>query len=302
MKRKVATPAAFALVVLAMAASPVFSLHPPPEATATAKKGPVQLTLRLYRKKVKAKKSLWYQIELKNVGKEKIAVDDRIFLDPWQMHQNCSKQQGIYFEVQAVRFSDGSTPEKNPPKPYDVPFQRQIGAQGVHYDFFSGVAESEGKAVNAELKKLEVTWEKDGFSQVQKELARDRFWSDWNEKKRNTEDEAKRLWLAPGASTTTIAWAFEGEPETLDKINRLKAAGVKGPEFEKNIERFHEIDGVENQIGDYTQLWDYEFEKSGKYRIRAIYDRDVGYEAKELARSPWYVRIKTPFIDFEVLK
>lgn len=52
----------------------------------TTQKGPVRLTLRIYNTKVKPDRSLWYILELKNVGKEALRVDARCLslevLDP----------------------------------------------------------------------------------------------------------------------------------------------------------------------------------------------------------------------------
>lgn len=62
-----------------------------------------------------------------------------------------------------------------------------------------------------------------------------------------------------------------------------------------------EMSDEEPQVGNYAQLFDIHTRPLGKYKIRAVYDYDVGYTAKELAASPWYVEVKTPFIEFEVL-
>jgi hypothetical protein len=67
--------------------------HLPAEAEVTASSGPVQLTLRIYKTKRKAKKkagqsfdpesSLLYQLELKNIGKKRFLVTSIFFSKPW---------------------------------------------------------------------------------------------------------------------------------------------------------------------------------------------------------------------------
>ena len=66
---------------------------------AQAAKGPVQISFRLNKTTVKVGESLFYKLELKNLGKKKMRVWDRTFKDPWVMPQNCQSKSGIYFEV-----------------------------------------------------------------------------------------------------------------------------------------------------------------------------------------------------------
>ena len=288
---------------MAPACVPAFALHPPPEAAAVGKKGPVQITLRLLKTTVQVKKSLWFQLELKNIGKEKLRVPDRIFRDMWQLYRNCYDQDQTYIEVQAVRSADGKPIKDASPKPY----LRSEGPPPVfypHYEYLGGPDDPAlGKQVNDRLDKLEAQWTKEGLSELQKKVKRHDFWSDWNRELRNEEDRAKSFWLAPGASTATYAWTYPGPyhindvEEDLGPIRDAKASG----------DTTHDPDGllaeydIEKQVDNYAQLWFFQFEKPGRYKVRAVYDWDVGYDRQRLARSPGYIRVRTPYIEFEVL-
>jgi hypothetical protein len=93
-------------------------------------------------------------------------------------------------------------------------------------------------------------------------------------------EDPPAFWMEPGASTTTTAWvshdrsdAFAGSPD-------------------------------QGLIGDFAQLSRYDL-PPGKYRIRAIYDEysDPEYFKKNHIRAEdWFVLVKTPYIDFEILQ
>lgn len=287
-------PAAMLITALAVlfVAFPGFSLNQPPAATSTAKNGPIQITLRLYKTTVERERSLWYQIELKNVGKEKIKVTDKIFRDPWAMHENIFRRAGIYLDVTAPpgRYLDAHWP---PHKADGKSPQLRRGAGTVRYEYAekSGVSPADGKAANEKLDRLEAKWKKEGLSETQKTVARHDFWSAWNEELMRKEDEANVFWLKPGASTTTLAWSYRD----LDPyaVHSGKDANVQDEE---------------KQIGGYAQLWSYLLFYTGKHKIRAVYDYGVGDEERALDKkygggaSPWRLEVRTPEIEFEVVK
>jgi len=67
----------------------------PAEAEVKASSGPVELTLRIYKTKIRAHKSLYYQIVLKNIGAKAFPAVDAAFRDPWaQRHP-----EGVYLDV-----------------------------------------------------------------------------------------------------------------------------------------------------------------------------------------------------------
>jgi hypothetical protein len=85
--------------------------------------------------------------------------------------------------------------------------------------------------------------------------------------------EAQAFWMEPGASTATIPYAVGNRAHSGDPI------------------------------GNFAELTNYDL-PPGKYRIRAVYDLyspPEFYRKNHLAADAWEVRVKTPFVDFEVL-
>ena len=78
-----------------------FGAGPKAEKEVTARKGSIQLTLRLYKTKLKKEyfSNLWYQLELKNVGKKAIFIADKLFEDPKYMWDASRARYGVYIEV-----------------------------------------------------------------------------------------------------------------------------------------------------------------------------------------------------------
>ncbi|MEQ1918462.1 MAG: hypothetical protein ABL955_04630, partial [Elusimicrobiota bacterium] len=128
-----------------------------------AAKGPVQITFHLYKTTVKAEKSLWYKLELKNISKKKLRVDDWIFKDPWAMLANCQHKFGIYFEIL---------------DPKGKPLSVRPGGDVVHFDW----EPKEGELLpytaeeHKEIDALRVGWKKRGLTDQQQHLAL----NDWN--------------------------------------------------------------------------------------------------------------------------
>ncbi|HXS99866.1 MAG TPA: hypothetical protein VN915_04280 [Elusimicrobiota bacterium] len=93
--------------------------------------------------------------------------------------------------------------------------------------------------------------------------------------------EPSAFWLEPGASTATVAWSYQDAYEI-----RLGNSAIK-------------------PVGDFAELYYYVL-PPGTYRIRAVYDAWVSpdyYPTKSnLKPDEWNVRVKTPFIDFEILR
>jgi len=243
------------------------------ETQVTAAKGPVQITLRVHKTTVKAEKSLWYKLELKNIGKKKILIEDRFYKDAWVIHENSKVQRRLYLEV--------TDPQGKLLK------VRRVGAGQSTFDWepkrgemvpFSPEEQREFDAVVADLKKRGLTAQEQSIAL-----------SDWNSKNNDKKnmaelsDPAKQLWLPPGASTTTFAWAYTDPDEYAD----------------------HSTDEI--QIGDYTQLWSFKLAKPGTYCIRAIYNHasSKSHQKEMAARyqlypEDWEVEVKTPCVKFTV--
>ena len=88
--------------------------------------------------------------------------------------------------------------------------------------------------------------------------------------------------LAPGTSTSTVAWVLQDE-----------LAIMEGKPFRQ-------------PVGKYTELVVFDFSPSGKYRIRAVYDyRPSGWLIKysrehRIHPRPEQVMVATPFVELEV--
>ncbi len=235
-----------------------------------AAKGPVQITLRVQKTTLKAKDSLWYKIELKNIGKKKMLVYDRIFKDRNAIHVNSRMKRGIYLEV----LDPAGKPLRVKWGNYRLRYDWE-GPEGVDYLF----TPEEKKEFMAQKD----GWKKKGMTEQEQSIA----WSGWiNElySKKNVEelsDPAKRFWLSPGASTGTFAWADMGPddyPGRTDDEDSLRQG--------------------------YTELWIYKFHDPGKYRIRAIYDHALSakyLKDRKLGPNDERILFETPFIEFEVL-
>lgn len=246
------------------------------KARVTAAEGPVQISLRLHATRVHVGKSLWYKLELKNIGKRRLRLFDRAFLDPWTMHKNCRERRGVYLEI---LLPDGK------------PLWVRSGGGQVAWDYAPKPGQTKVVLTpkeKKELRDLEADAIKLGWTAQQKSIALGE-WNDRHHRQKQREEMSnsnKQLWLSPGASTSTLAWAY----------------------------RTPKIDGIadhpdeEPQIGDFTQLWSYAFPFPGTYRVRAVYDHAMpeAYKKRfpdEARKAPRYGAVKaaTPYIQFEVL-
>lgn len=239
-------------------------------AQVTAAKGPAQITLRLQKTTVKVKDSLWYKLELKNIGKQKILVDDRIFKDPYAIHVYSKSRYGLYLEIidssgELLKVKWGN---------YRLRYDWE-GPEGVEYSY----TPEEKK----ELSMLDAQWKKSGMTEQQQSIA----WTEWanelysRKNKEELRDPARQHWLNPGASTATFAWITPGE--IIDYPGRS--------------------DDEESLRQGYAELWIYQFFKAGKYRIRAVYDHSLSeqfLEKHKISPDAARVKFKTPFIEFTV--
>lgn len=238
-----------------------------------AKKGPVQITFRLQKTTVRVKRSLWYKIDLKNVGKENIGIEDRVFRDPYEMHHNSRTKFGLYLEILDSK---------------GKPLKVKMGDYRAKYDWepagddYYRFSAKEKKEIMA----LQDKWKKSGMSEQEQSIAYDGWIRDLKNKKNEAElrDPAHQHWLAPGASTATFAWSDRGPGDYPGRS-----------------------EDDESLSQGYTELWEYRLLRPGKYRIRAVYNYDQPGETRALFAKhghtlpSWWVRTDSPFIDFEVV-
>lgn len=255
---------------------PGTSTQLPAEAEVTASSGPVQLTLRIYKTTIKARKDflqpfeddkhLLYQIELKNIGKNRFLVtDDEMFRVP-----------GAYIVCESTtRFGtciDVLGPDGK--HPYFSALYFAADNHPFDYGILPEPDDKEGLALKA-------TWEKAGLT-IQ-EIG-SRFLERARRMLKEPPLEEKRpdppLWLAPGASTSTLAWVHR------DRVELINGKPMRAP-----VGQFSELDVLNSS-------------KPGKYRIRAVYNHEHQPEMVRKYELRVYeddVRVATPYIEFEVV-
>jgi hypothetical protein len=239
-----------------------------------ASKNPVQIVLKARDTKLKVGQSLWYKLELKNVGKEKFRVEDRNFQDPWAVHENSRLKHGLYLEILGPNGKRLLIRTAG-----DRPRHAWEAREGEDYRF--------SPEESLELKALTKEWDTRGMTAQQKAIAQAAWLDGLIDKKNLAEDKdpAHQIWLAPGRSTTTFAWADRGTGDYTGRAEDDRALGE-----------------------GYTQLWSYSFLRPGKYRVRAVYDHARPESNEDFKRkygtglAPAWVKVKTPFLEFEVVK
>ena len=247
-----------------------------PEAEATASTGPIQLTFRLYKKTVKAQASefdttLWGQIELKNVGKNKFLIQDDVFYEP-----------GLIKDVTESYLS----------RTYVEIVDSQGKRIGVYRPWRDEIVDDNSPAPSPTLAQVQKSkkanemiarWRQQGLSSME---IRDRF-SEY-QRSQSSRDETESLLLRyadshsellPGQSTMTMASAHAH-------------AGLQDVPLGK-------------ATGQFTALNSYAL-KPGNYRIHAIYDHTRSERMKRMEKTfPPHetdVRVETPYISFEVVR
>lgn len=251
------------------------------EAVAVGVKGPLELTLRVYKTKIKSEEeSLWYQVQLRNLGAKDIPILDPAFMGPSPVELHSSVGASLW-----VTGPDGK-PLKPAPRPGGgavlVPGSPSWPIQeGDRRD-----KATQQKVIDTMFADRAVLRRREEYTQQlektklsEKEIIRrvDKF----NEQHPLSTDNAERrpsphILLKPGASITSVASAQEATPQ----------AGLP--------------------LG-YTEFWGYWYTKPGKYRIKARFDRRqrgwvVEYDKSHgIPPSEDAVLVETAAIEFEVL-
>jgi hypothetical protein len=239
----------------------------PAQAEVKASSGPIELSFLVHKTDIKAGETLWQQIRIRNIGDMEITVGDRIFRDPRELRKQSRSSYCIYLEA---RGPDG--------RPLEVQFNPSAD-QGSDISFgVSGLLEVEGPKEQAMLN----GWKKQGLSprEINTKLI------DFNTKKQRAAEISQQrpvFKLLPGQSVESKSAFFFS---LTDKINHKQAP---------------------TPIGDFAQVDFFEFDKPGKYQIRAVYDLAPTKESIEIDRKfhhgshPEEVLIGTPWVSITVL-
>ncbi len=251
------------------------------EAETTGTKGPLELTLRVFKTGIKSRQeSLWYQVRLRNVGKEEIAIFDEPFL--------ASTPIDTYRGAGAVLWVSGPdgkalrsmpslgggavlTPDSPswPIQPGDT--RGDATKKKVIDDMWAD------RAILRRRVELEEQLEKKGVSP--KERAQQIL--EFEKAHPNSTDNLKRepsphVILQPGASITSIPW-------------------TERPKSDPRIQR------------DFTEFTGYWYSEPGKYRIKAFFDNRSSdivenyYKEHGIPPRKDSVLVETSEIEFEVL-
>lgn len=162
-----------------------------PEAEAKGTKAPIELTLRLFQKKIKVDESLWGQIELKNVGKSDIIVIDDIFFKPGPFPDPLDVKTPIYVEV--------TDAEGKPVHPrHWAPIARK-----TVWSKLSDTDPAEDKKVGD----LIADWRKAGLSKDQIDGKLLEYSRDRGSERKMTERAKRNSAIKPGSSIKTPRWA-----------------------------------------------------------------------------------------------
>ncbi len=160
-------------------------LVPPPIAEVSDSSGPVKLTLRVYKTRIKLNEPLWFQIEVKSVGKGHILVRDAAFEDASEL---CSPGRfGVRLEI---RGPDGRQPYRFTPA-----VKHEIDAAPI--------------PDTAEYRSLRKQMEKDGVPE--REIVR-RLTDRQIEEFRRTQPGPKVWKLLAGESVVTPSFVWKGWP------------------------------------------------------------------------------------------
>jgi hypothetical protein len=233
------------------------------EAEATASKGPVQLTLRIYKKKIRAGQSLHYQIELKNIGAKPFPVAAAAFRDPWAQKDT----HGVYLDIVCP---DGQEPGWASLQPAEIDTSNLPGA-------LPPPDSKEGASLWQKLKGM-ADWERAKTVGDYVDRSADEY-------KRTHPDPNRGFLLQPGASTSTPAWVLQDKLELANGMPRRQPVG-----------RFTELVRFDlSEPGKYRirAIYDYRPPK-GEWITRFRKENNIAPDEAELL-------VETPFVRFEVL-
>ena len=248
----------------------------PAEAEVKASSGPIELTFRLYKKKMVLSKDEdpWAQVILRNVSDKKISITDDVFNYPGFLFIN--HKPGVFIDLVGpdnerlkgcyrIGINEETEETEEPPPPgWTESPQDSKDPEGYKKRLAEATKKYHAQVwgQEAEMRK----WRHSGLSieeQGKKLMAYNK------EHGIIVEVSARNSFrLAPGESTTTAPWADLGH---------------------KPVAPFAEL-SISHCL------------KSGKYRLRAVYDLQLDQWAKDHHIShAEFVLVNTPWVEFEVL-
>lgn len=254
---------------------------PAAEAVVVGTKGPLELTLRVYKTKIKSEKeSLWYQVQLRNIGREEIPIFDHAFLisAPVEIHGSAGASLWV----------------TGPDGKFLKPMPSLGGGAVLVPGSPSWPIQNGDKRDEATKKKvIDEMWADRAILRLREEYAQelerkgvspkeiDRKTLEFNEEHPLSDDNAKprpspHKMLKPGASITTIPWT----------------------------DRYATDPAIQREFSEFSGYW---YAKPGKYRIKARFDNrssdiSVEYDKKHgIPPRKDAVLVETEAIEFEVL-
>lgn len=223
--------------------------------------GPVGLELKLLKSKLKVGERLFVKTTLKNFSKNQMLVNDWIYRGADNLGEEWSKQ---------LNSESGSTIEiqdmrgrRVMPGFFDV---------GVRYN--DNPFEQTSRKLDSEELKLLKAWETSGLTPRQ---AADRLTEKLRmDAARKYEEKYPLVRLRSGQSVTSLSWCAEREPQRSPLAVTCPGGG-------------------------FVELPFFQFDRPGRYRIRAVYNYAPTKDTKQWA-DEWSVRNTTAWTSFEVVK
>lgn len=272
-----------AALILGLAAFPSSSAERK-QGVAKARKGAVELTLRLHNTQLKRGEPIWFQVEVKNLGKEPFQPDDaffgigRKFLD--SLNLNTDVKRGIYL---VIKDSAGHPLKPEFPIPYRCWEHIPVDTDAYF--------EKNWRPVDPKVEKRIAGWRAQGLGtdEIQRRLDKEREKTPREVKP--DPDDLPPYELLPGRSIHTPTWVFPG----ICKGDR--PAAPKPPEgfaelIQVGFDPDTQFSGLEP--GSYTIVGAYN-NVPDKTEIEV--DRKIG---RPTERGPWRIRLATPPIAFTV--
>ena len=274
----------FAAASSARAAEPpaVSTVTYPPAAEVSASSGPVRLTMRIEKLRVRQDEPVRFQVELTNVSTyyRLLVQDDTLYLEePRAMTDSLRTRVGTYIEVMGP---DG--------KPLDyalVPHPPENPCPGYSGDM---VGLESGRPLTKEEEawqaKLLRKWKKAGYGRKMIEERLDKAWIARQEAIREARLRKRNVLLEPGESIRTPALAAWADTRT-----------ICGP-----------MSSWPPAKTPYADLIEYPMGRTGVYSLRAVYDHGLPeglaeeYRRAGLQAFPENVVIRTSPVVVEVVR
>jgi len=247
------------------------------EASVSAQKSPIKLTLTLHSKKIRLGDPLWFRLKLTNVSKVPIEIVNGLFCSDYgvfkkSLESYAGLRKELYLVV--VRADGKEVMNYYPIPPIDGCIENESGSMG---------SMSKESPAPPEIQRKVDQWKKEGLNnqQIQAKLDKEFNYNPdyhppgWKEKPY----PCSAFELAPSKSVETPAWVFKGY--------------CPG-------DRPH----LPMPPGRFVEAIQFQLDKPAHYRVFAVYnvtsDSDTKKLYRELHMTPSDGYVKTPAINFEV--